>query len=299
MRLTIFVPSFIVVSALLLSACASNDIADGSNPFRPGKSERELRLEAGKLYKLARQSLDSSDFVGALGRYDQLLIKYPYTEYATQAQLESIYAQYRNFESEGAATAADRFLKQHPRHARADYVHYLRGLASFAKGDQMFGGLPGTDPDQHDVSYARKAFDDFTQLIQKYPKSRYVADARQRMIYLRNRLAGHELAIVRYYVKRKALLAAAKRGERLLAEYPGAPQTVETLTLLEQAYRGLNLPAQADDARRLLDVAQNGPTPAAEPAPSPIPVPAVAAPEPLPAAPPAAEGIETRPLPQN
>lgn len=303
MRLTIVVKGFIGLSVLLLAACASDNVADGSNPFRPGKSERELRLEAGKLYKLARQSLDSSDFIGALNRYDQIQIKYPYTEYAIQAQLESIYAQYRNFESEEAVTAADRFLKQHPRHARADYVHYLRGLAGFAKGDQLFGGLPGTDPDQHDVGYARKAFDDFTQLIQKFPKSRYVADARQRMIYLRNRLAGHELAIVRYYIKRKALLAAAKRAERLLAEYPGAPQTVETLMLLEQAYRGLNLSQQADDARRLLDAAQTGAS-VADVTPPPSPVselpPPIAEPTTTPPAPPSApEGIKTTPLPSN
>ena len=292
--------TLVALSLLALAGCASDDIADGSNPFKPGRSERELRLEAGKLYKLARQSLDSSDFVGALNRYDQLQIKYPYTEYAVQAQLESIYAQYRNFETEEAVGAADRFIKQHPRHARADYVHYLRGLANFSKGDAFLGGLPGTEPEQHDVAYARRAFDDFTQLVQKFPKCRYVADARQRMIFLRNRLAAHELAIVRFYVKRGASLAAANRAERLIADYPGAPQTVETLQLLEQSYRSLGLTSQADDAKRVIDVALNAPAAVAEPVLKTPPAPPVMTSPPAPAVPANASGvdsIETTPLP--
>ena len=222
--------------AVILGACSSNpDDLPVTNPFRPGKSERELRLEADGLYKLARRSLDSADFQGAIQRYDQIQLKYPFTDYATQAQLESIYAKYRAFDAEGALSTADRFLKEHPRHPMVDYVYYLRGLINFQRGESAFDWL--VDSSRQDVSFARSAFDDFALLTQKYPNSRYVGDAHGRMIYLRNRIAQHELSVVQYYVRRGAWIAAAKRAEKIVEDYPGAPATIESLALLEKCYR--------------------------------------------------------------
>lgn len=239
-------------AALLLTAAAcSSDPTQPppTNPFRPGKSERELRLEADGLYRLARRSLDTSDFAGALQRYQQILLRFPFTDYATQAELESIYAKYRNFDPDGALSTADRFLKEHPRHPAVDYVYYLKGLINFQRGDSLFDWL--ADSSRQDVSYARRAFDDFALLIQRYPNSRFAGDARLRMVHLRNRIATHELSIVKYYVRRGAHIAAAKRAEKVIAEYPGAPATLEALALLEDSYRAVGLTAQADEVRRV------------------------------------------------
>lgn len=235
---------------LAVAACASDPNAlPPTNPFKGGKSERELRLEADGLYRLARRSLDTADFQGAVQRYDQILLRYPFTDYATQAQLESIYAKYRAFDPEGALGTADRFLKEHPRHPAVDYVYYLKGLINFQRGESVFDWL--VDSSRQDVSYARRAFDDFALLVQRYPASPYAADARLRMIHLRNRIAEHELSVVRYYVRRGAHVAAAKRAEKIVADYPGAPVMIETLTLLEKSYREVGLEHQAEDARRL------------------------------------------------
>ena len=238
------------ILAIALAACSSDpNSVPPTNPFRGGKSERELRLEADGLYKLARRSLDTADFQGAIQRYDQILVRYPFTDFATQAQLESVYAKYRAFDAEGAITTADRFLKEHPRHPQIDYVYYLKGLINFQRGDSMFDWLVNSA--RQDVGFARSAFDDFALLVQKYPNSRYAADARLRMIHLRNRIADHELSVVRYYVRRGAHVAAAKRAERIIADYPGAPALGETLTLLERSYRAVGLASQADDVHRI------------------------------------------------
>jgi outer membrane protein assembly factor BamD len=233
---------------LALAACGT-DNGPASNPFKGAKSERELRLEAEGLYKLARKSLDSADFQGALDRYGAIMLRYPFTDYATQAQLESIYAKFRSFDHDGAVSQADRFLKEHPRHAAVDYVYYLKGLTNFERGQSLLEGM--VDSHEQDVGYARRAFDDFAMLSQRFPNSRYAGDARLRMIHLRNRIAAHELAIVKYYVRRGAHIAAARRAEQIIAEYPGAPATAEALVLLESSYRDAGLVTQADEVRRL------------------------------------------------
>jgi outer membrane protein assembly factor BamD len=248
---------------LVLAGCASDkDGLPAINPLKSGKSERELRLEADGLYKLARRALDSSDFQGALQRYDQILLRYPFTDYATQAELETVYAKYRAFDADGAISAADRFLKEHPRHPRVDYVYYLKGLVNYQRNESAFEWL--MDSSRQDVTSAQRAFDDFALLTQKYPNSRYASDARERMIYLRNRIAAHELSVVKYYERRGAHLAAAKRAEKILEDYPGAPTTIETLTLLEGAYREAGLLAQADDIKKLRDANPEAAAPKAE-----------------------------------
>ena len=251
--------------ALALAACSSDPtLPPPTNPFKSSKSERELRLEADGLYKVARRSLDSADFQGAIQRYNDILLRYPFTDFATQAHLESIYAKYRSFDPDGALSTAERFLKEHPRHAAVDYVHYLKGLINFQRGESIFEGL--MDSSRQDVGFARQAFDDFALLTQRYPKSRYANDARLRMMHLRNRIAAHELSIVKYYTRRGAHVAAARRAEKIIADYPGAPATAEAIVLLERSYREAGLVMQADEVRRLREANPGVTVPEAAPA---------------------------------
>lgn len=241
-----------VALAAAVGACSSDPDRPGpNNPFRPEQTSiREQRLQAAELYRLARGSLESSDFAGALQRYTQLTLRYPFTDYAVHAQIERIYALYRNYQPEEALAAADRFLRDYPRHEHVAYVQYVKGLVNFDRDRGMAESL-GFDTTRRDTSSLRRAFDDFSVLIQRYPQSPYVADARARMIYLRNRIARHELTIVEYYIRRGAHVAAAKRAEQIVAQYPGAPATLDALELLEQSYTALGLTDQARDARRL------------------------------------------------
>lgn len=247
--------SLLVVS--LVMGCASNGDSPlpPDNPFRTDREQRqlqrELRLAASELYKAARQSLESGDYTTAISRYDQLVARFPFSAFSTQAELERLYARYRNFEVDEALAAADRFLRDHPRHPAGDYVQYLKGLMNESRGQGFIASL-GVDTSKDDVTFARRAFDDFAVLVQRYPDSLYVADARQRMIHLRNRIAEHELHVVRFYVKRGAYLAAARRGEHIAATYPGAPAAAEALALMERSYRTLGLDAQADATAALL-----------------------------------------------
>lgn len=272
--------------ALLAAACSSTpkDELPPDNPFRddPRRAQREARAEAGTLYKAARKSLDSGDYVNALTRCDQITVRFPFTEYATQCELERIYCQYRGYEPEKALFGADKFLREHPRHPAVDYAQYLKGLVN-AERDNSFAGFLGMDTTKQDVSNARRAFDDFALLVQKYPNSRYAGDARQRMIFLRNRLAEHDMHVVRYYVKRGAHIAAAKRAEQVLTQYPGAPATREALRVMSESYRALGLTQQADDAAKLLATNTVAAAPAASDTPAaPPPAAKVASDEPQP-----------------
>lgn len=263
--------------ALAVAACSSTPAKDSDkdksaqdkplppvNPFRADSADqlaaKERKLGAEGLYRQARLALDSGDFSTAISRYGQIAARFPFTEYATQADLERVYALYRSFQPDDALTAGDKFLKEHPRHPNADYVQYIKGLVNTARDEGLSGAL-GMDNTKEDVSYLRRAFDDFSLLAQKYPNSIYAGDARQHMIDLRNRIAQHDMHIVHYYVKRGAFIAAAKRSEQIIVQYPGAPATIEAMQVLEKCYVQMGLKDQADDVHKLLLAQQALPTP--------------------------------------
>lgn len=241
-----------LAAAFVLSGAACSNGKKKDDAFaNQEKSDRELRAEAAALYSLARKGLDQSDFDDAVQRYELLSKRYPFTDFATQGEVEAIYALYRGYDADRALSAIDRFQREHPRNAAIDYVQYIRGLVNFNR-DPSFSSMFGSNASKGDVSNYRRAFDDFALLVQKHPTSRYVGDARKRMIYLRNVIAEHELGVVEFYTDRGAYVAAAKRAEQIIAQYPGAPATYRALELMEQSYRKAGLKQQADDAARLL-----------------------------------------------
>lgn len=262
--------ALLAVLAATAAGCASgskrnNTMLNPDDPFRPAidvasgavpQTEAALKAEARVAYLKAHTSLLNTDYDAATEQYSRIIARYPFTEYATQSELERVFAQYRSFKPDEALLAADRFLREHPRHKHADYLQYLKGLINSARAESISDFLP-IDSSKKDVNAERRAYDDFALLVQRYPQSVYAGDARKRMIHLRNRIASHELSIIRFYVKREAWVAVAKRAENLIAEYPGAPATAEALSLLKLGYEKLDLKPQMADLERIIAANQD------------------------------------------
>ena len=252
-----------ILMALSAAGCSS-DSSRGDRPENPFKtaaegpggtksplSDRELRQQAEELYRRARESLDNSDYVVAITKYDALIARYPFSDYSTQAELEKIYAQYKAYQFDEAITAADRFLRAHPRHPHADYIMYLKGVTDFERDQGLMSSvMPNTS--KRDIGNERRAFEDFALLLQRNPTSRYANDARLRMLFARNRIAEHELSVAQFYVTRGAYVAAAKRATDIITEYPGAPATAEALKILQRSYAKIGLDQEAKDTATVI-----------------------------------------------
>ncbi len=230
---------WILLALTLITGCASNDKIDES------KSEKEL-------YETAEKSIRSSNYPNAIKHLQALETRYPFGPYAEQAQLELIYAYYRNYDLEEAHAAADRFIQLHPQHPHVDYAYYLKGLSSFSEGKGIFERFMPTDMTRRDPGPARESFAEFSQLLNRYPHSAYAPDARVRMIYLRNLLARYEIHVANYYFKRKAYLAAANRGRNVVENYPGSPAVADGLAVMVQGYNLLGMNDLASDALKVL-----------------------------------------------
>jgi outer membrane protein assembly factor BamD len=197
---------------------------------------------AKRFYSEAKEALEDGDYITAIEYYEKLEARYPLGKYAQQAQLDIIYAYYKYEEPESAIVAADRFLKLYPRHPKIDYVYFLKGLVYFEFNQGSLERFLPLERSQRDPTSLRRAYQVFSELVMRFPKSKYYQDAKQRMIYLRNVLAMHELQVAEFYMKRGAYLAAANRAKTVVESYQRTPAVPDALVILSKSYKimGLN-----------------------------------------------------------
>lgn len=239
LRSLLIVPLLLTVVGGLLAGCSS-------------KEERDMRSGGSELYALGKKSMENGNFSNAIRYFEGLEARFPFSNETKQAQLDLIYCYYKDRQIEATVDAATTFERENPTHPRVDYALYMRGLAYFSGEHSWYHRLFDVDLTKRPPKNGQESFSVFSQLVQRFPDSAYAADARQRMTFLRNRLADYELHVARYYLKRGAWLAAANRARYTIENYNGAPAVAEALSIMVQSYSRLGMPDLAEDARSVL-----------------------------------------------
>ncbi|WP_295583727.1 outer membrane protein assembly factor BamD [uncultured Lamprocystis sp.] len=246
-------PSTLTRLATLLTVFLIGIALTGCSMFGKEADETE-GWNASKIYAEAASEMDSGNYKRAIELYEKLEARYPFGRYAMQAQLDVAYANYRAEEPEAALAAADRFIKLYPQNPYVDYAYYLKGIVNYNRSVGFLDKYVPMDVSQRDPGAALDAFTDFSELVKRFPDSKYAADARQRMVYLRNNLAKNEVNVARYYMKRGAYVAAANRANYVIERYQRTSAVEDALETLVAAYEALGEKKLAADAQRVLDV---------------------------------------------
>lgn len=231
----------LVVGLALLVACAN----------RRNNVVQDIGAEG--IYDKAHEMMEAGNFAGAAQSLLQLQARYPFSNSARQSQLDLIYLYYMGRQPDAAIDAAETFERQNPTNAHVDYALYMKGLVYFDAAPNILEKLFRVDLTLRPPKDTLLAFSTFQELIRRFPDSRYIADARQRMIFLRNRLAMYENHVADYYMDRGAYVAAVNRAKYAVEHYPGAPELEESLEIMIDAYERLGMLDLAADARRVRD----------------------------------------------
>lgn len=216
------------------------------------ETDKTENWSAQQLYRDAKDNLDSFNYEKAVKQYERLQARFPFGRFALQAELEVAYAYYKQNDVEATVAAADRFIKLHPENASVDYAYYLKGLVHFNQDIGIIGKLIDQDQSERDPKAARDSFESFKELVARFPDSKYAPDAIQRMRYLVNLLADHEVKVANFYYRRTAYVAATGRARFALETYPQAPAIEEALFILVKGYEALGMSELRDDADRVL-----------------------------------------------
>lgn len=229
----------IIFTAGLLSGCSST------------KEDPTANWTPDRIYTEARDEVQAGGFDKAVPLFEKLEGRAAGTPLAQQAQIEKAYAQYKAGEKEQAHATLDRFIRLHPASPAIDYALYLKGLVNFNDNLGMFAWLSRQDLSERDQKAAKDSYQAFSELVTRFPASRYAPDARQRMTYIVNSLAQYEVHVARYYYSRGAYVAAIARAQTALSDYQGVPASLEALDILINSYDKLGMNDLRDDAKRV------------------------------------------------
>ncbi len=242
-----------VVAGALLSltpaSFAQADIMDtitsGFGLFGGGskyKTEILPEIPADDLYNQGLAKLKAKDFEAAAKKFGELEKQYPFSQWARKGLLMQTFAQYQKPSYDDAVQSAQRYISLYPTSPEAPYMYYLAGMS-------YYNQVPDAMRDQ---TSAEKALQIFSQLIEKYPKSEYVADAKYKMQVARDQLAAKEMAVGRFYLNRKNYPAAINRFHDVLAKYQMTRHTEEALYRLTEAYLAMGVANEAQTAAAIL-----------------------------------------------
>jgi len=208
---------------------------------------------AEQLYADAKEDISASNWTEARTRLTSIESRYPFSVYAQQALVDLAYVDWKDGENEQALAAIDRFQQLYPNHPGTDYMLYLKGLINFTPASAFMTNITGEDPAERDPKGLRASYDAFSELIKRYPDSRYTPDAQQRMTWLVNAIAMNEVYVARYYYERGAYVAAANRAQTVITDFEGVPSAEEALYIMQQSYAKLGMKDLEADASRVLD----------------------------------------------
>jgi outer membrane protein assembly factor BamD len=230
----------ILLGVAIVAGCAGND------------EERTVIGDITNAYEDAKQAVDNQNYRRGVQIFEAIQARYPFSNLSRQIQLELMYAYYKGGLKEQAVETADTFMRENPIHERVDYALYIKGLAYFEDEAGFLERRFKKDVTRRPPKEVAEAYSTFRRLVERYPASEYAPDARQRMIFLKNRLSTYENHVADYYLRRGAFVAAVNRAKAALEEYNGAEGNAESLRIMAEAYEELGMTDLAADTRRVL-----------------------------------------------
>ena len=205
-----------------------------------------------ELYNEGAAFLNNADIPQAVAIFEMLEARFPFSTYAQQSILDLAFAYYDFGQKDEAIAECDRFIDLYPNHSSLDYAYYLRALSNLEKEQPFFQEILGQDVSKYDVTRLKRAYDDFLVIKNRFNGSKYADDAENRLVFLRNNMARHEVYIANYYFKRGAFVASSERAKYMLEMYPGAPSTEDALLVLIGSYNKLGSKDLALESAKVL-----------------------------------------------
>ena len=222
----------VFIFLFLLNACSSD-----KNII----SNKQLNNDV-EIYNSGLELLKKKKFDEAIDRFTELEIQYPYSDWSARGQMLIGFSHYSNKEYDEAILSLSKFTELNPDHPLVPYAIFLKGYSYYER-------IPNIELDQE---YSEKALDEFLELTNRYPNSKYKKKSFEIMKILRNHLSSKELLIGKFYQSKGNYLAAIKRYKQIIKKYKRSVHTPESLFRLIESYTSIGLVKQADYLYKIL-----------------------------------------------
>lgn len=222
--------------ALLLALGACNTSETSSSDFVDDIQP------ADRLYNQALADIDGGDLKDAEKTLETIDKQHPYSEYSRRSLVLQTFINYRKKQYDDAINVGKRYVALYPGDKDAAYVQYLVGMSYFRQ-------IPDVTRDQ---AATARAYNAMNEVVERYPDSEYVEDAKAKMRVARDQIAGKEMLTGRYYLERREYLAAINRFRRVVEKYQTTRHVEEALARLAEAYFAMGVVNEAQTAAAIL-----------------------------------------------
>jgi outer membrane protein assembly factor BamD len=220
----------LAVSGVWLSGCSGTD------------KNKETERPVEEIYNTAAKELEDGDYKASAKNFEEVERQYPYSQWATRAQLMAAYAQYQALDFDSAIATLDRFIQLHPGNSDVGYAYYLRALSSYQRIADV----------ARDQSYTREAEKALQDVVSRFPDSPYARDAIAKIALVQDQLAGSEMEVGRYYLKQKIYNAALSRFQNVVEKYQTTSHVPEALNRMVECYLALGIKPEAQATAAVL-----------------------------------------------
>ena len=225
-----------------VGGCGSSGLGDLGGIFSKS-DDTPPDQPADRLYNEGLYFLNAKhDPKKAVEKFQEVDRQHPYSEWARKALLMSAYANYEAGNYEESIGAAKRYLTLHPGSEDAAYAEFL--IAS-----SYYNEIPDVSRDQ---GRTEKALASLEEVARKYPTSEYAENAKQKIQFARDQLAGKEMEVGRFYLERKDYTGAINRFKVVVTRYQTTRHVEEALMRLTEAYMALGIVSEAQTAAAVL-----------------------------------------------
>jgi outer membrane protein assembly factor BamD len=228
--------------AALLLACACAVPLAGCATGKSKSDTAYVARDVSSLYGAAQRSMDSGNYEQAAKLFDEVERQHPYSVWARHAQVMSAFNYYLAQKYNDAISSGQRFLTIHPGSDEAPYAQYIVAMSYYEQIADV----------TRDQSISQQAADAFSELIRRYPESRYASDARLKLDLLRDHIAGKDMEVGRFYQRSGQWLAATYRFRNVVDNFQTSSHTPEALERLVECYLTLGIPDEAWKAGAVL-----------------------------------------------
>jgi len=195
-----------------------------------------------EIYNRAVDALESREYRTAAKLFDDVERQYPYSVWATKAQLMAGFAHYQASKYDDAIIAVERFIQLHPGNRDIAYAYYLKAISYYEQITDV----------ARDQLVTQKATKSLEELLRRFPHSKYARDVRLKLDLTRDHLAGKEMSIGRFYLRKGHYLAAINRFRRVIDDYQTTSHVPEALHRLAEAYSALGIRNEAQKVAAVL-----------------------------------------------
>lgn len=195
-----------------------------------------------QIYNSAYSELNDKNYTKASEEFIRAESNFPASPWASDALIMGAYSQYMDGDFAGALLTTDRFMRFHPGHKDVPYVLYLRGMCYYRQVSDV----------RREPGMSSYAMNQFQQLVDRFPDSEHAKNAKNKILILKNYLAGKAMYSARRDMQKENWTSAINRLQSIVTGGQETAMTPEAMFRLTEAYTAVGLPEQADGYAKML-----------------------------------------------